>query len=187
MILTEQGATSGNLNFTFKNKKSKQCNSTYTQNLHSYHLKKLQGIEKLISKTKNSWQRNFISHSVNKYQELKIIQALEQCQQNQVEYFSQLTLPFVKEDFYLRQAFNEELVNIKSGQVTKMRHLLDSYGMSNLILNIFKVLKDEPDKKEYKNKCQFFQKRDKVCCIHTLLYTYKKKYKQKNTLKSKDI
>ena len=54
-----------------------------------------------------------------------------------------------------------------------MRHLLDSYGMSNLILNIFKMLNGEIDKKEYKNKHMFFQKRAKDCIIQTFLYTYK--------------
>ena len=54
-------------------------------------------------------------------------------------------IPFVKEDCYLRKAFNEELANRESGWVTKMRHLLDSYRMSNLILNIFKVLNGEID------------------------------------------
>ena len=54
-----------------------------------------------------------------------------------------------------------------------MRHLLDSYGMSNLILNIFKVLNGEIDKKECKNKYKFFQKRAKDCSIQTLLYTCK--------------
>ena len=82
-------------------------------------------------------------------------------------------IPFVKEDCCLRKAFNEELSNKESGWVTKMRHLLDSYGMSNLILNIFKVLNGEIDKKEYKNKHKFFQKRAKDCSIQTLLYTYK--------------
>ena len=38
-----------------------------------------------------------------------------------------------------------------------MRHLLDFYGMPNIILNNFKVLKDEIDK----NKHTFFQKRAK--------------------------
>ena len=82
-------------------------------------------------------------------------------------------IPFVKEDCYLRKAFNEELSNKESGWVTKMRHLLDSYGMSNLILNIFKVLNGEIDKKEYKNKHKFFQKRAKDFSIQALLYTYK--------------
>ena len=59
-----------------------------------------------------------------------------------------------------------------------MRHLLDSYGMSNLILNIFKVLNGEIDKKEYKNKHKFFQKRAKDPSIQRnsiqiLLYTFK--------------
>ena len=74
-------------------------------------------------------------------------------------------MPFVKEDFYLRKAFNEEL----PWQGNKMRHLLDSYGMSNLMLNIFKVLNGEIDKKENKNKHKFFQKRAKDCCMQTLL------------------
>ena len=38
-----------------------------------------------------------------------------------------------------------------------MIHLLDSYGMPNFILNMFKVLKDEIDKKKYKSKFKFFQ------------------------------
>ena len=83
-------------------------------------------------------------------------------------------IPFVKEDCYLRGAFNEELANKEPCWVTKMRHLLDSYGMSNLILNIFKAWNGEIDKKEYKNKHKFFQKRAKDCCIQTLFYTYKK-------------
>ena len=97
----------------------------------------------------------------------------------------------MKEDCYLRKAFNEELSNKESGWVTKMRHLLDSYGMSNLILNIFKVLYGEMDKKEYKDKPKFFQKGAKNCSIQTLLYTYKNKknnfFSQKNSLKRKDI
>ena len=100
-------------------------------------------------------------------------------------------IPFVKEDCYLRKAFNEELSNKESGWVTKMRHLLDSYSMSNLILNIFKVLYGEMDKKEYKDKPKFFQKGAKNCSIQTLLYTYKNKknnfFSQKNSLKRKDI
>ena len=80
---------------------------------------------------------------------------------------------FVKEDCYLCKAFNEELANKESGWVTKTRQLLDSYGMSNLILNIFKVLKGEIAKREYKNKYQFFQKKAEDCSIQTLLYTYK--------------
>ena len=72
-------------------------------------------------------------------------------------------IPFVKEDYYLRKSFNEELANKKSGWVTKMRNLLGSYGVSNLILNIFKAFNDEIDKKEYKNKRRFLQKRAKNC------------------------
>ena len=77
----------------------------------------------------------------------------------------------MKEGCYLCKAFNEELTNKESGWVTKMRHLLDSYDISNLALNIFKVLNDEIDKTEYNNKHKFFQKRAKNCCIQTFLYT----------------
>ena len=68
----------------------------------------------------------------------------------------------MKEDCYLRKAFNEELANKESGWVTKMRHLLDSYGMSNLIMNIFKVLNDEID-----NKHEVFQKQMTVASKHS--------------------
>ena len=59
-----------------------------------------------------------------------------------------------------------------------MRHLLDACGMPNLILNIFKVLNSEIDKKEYKNKHKFFQKRAKDpsiqrSSIQILLYIFK--------------
>ena len=37
------------------------------------------------------------------------------------------------------------------------------------------MLNDEIDKKVYKNKHKFFQKRANDCCIQTLLYTYKNK------------
>ena len=58
----------------------------------------------------------------------------------------------MKEDCYLRKDVKEELANNESGWVKKMRNLLDSYGMSNLILNMLKVLNGEIDKKEYKKK-----------------------------------
>ena len=74
--------------------------------------------------------------------------------------------------------YRENLSNKESGWVTKMRHLLDACGMPNLILNIFKVLNSEIDKKEYKNKHKFFQKRAKdpsiqKNSIQILLYTFK--------------
>ena len=61
-------------------------------------------------------------------------------------------MPFVKEDCYLRKDAKEELANKESGWVTKIRHLLNSYGISNLILNMFKVLNAKIDKKKYKKK-----------------------------------
>ena len=71
-------------------------------------------------------------------------------------------IPLVKEDWYLRKAFNDELAHEESGWVTKMKHLRDSYVMSNLISNIFKVLNDEIDKKKYKNKGEIFSKKLRI-------------------------
>ena len=68
-----------------------------------------------------------------------------------------LRKPSAKEDCNLRKAFNEEVANKESGWLTKMRHLLENYRISNLILNTLKVLRDEIEKKE-KKKYKFFQK-----------------------------
>ena len=69
---------------------------------------------------------------------------------------------FVNENCNLGKAFNKEVVpNKKSGWSIKMRHILDSYGMTNFILNTFKELKDKLDKKP-KNKCSFSPKQPKT-------------------------
>ena len=68
-----------------------------------------------------------------------------------------------------------------------------SYGMSNLILNIFKALNDEIDKKEYKNKHKFFQKKTPRILASKPSFTLIKMkittffHKQKNSFKRKDI
>ena len=51
---------------------------------------------------------------------------------------------FLERRLLLRKPFNEELADV-----------LDFYDMFNLSLNIFKVLKNEIHKKEYKNKHKF--------------------------------
>ena len=73
-----------------------------------------------------------------------------------------------------------------------MRHLLDSYGMSNLILSILKMLNDEIDKKEYKNKHKFPIKelrtvvpKPSFTLIEIKRITFF--HKQKNSLNRKDI
>ena len=93
--------------------------------------------------------------------------------------------------------YRENLSNKESGWVTKMRHLLDACGMPNLILNIFKVLNSEIDKKEYKNKHKFFQKELRIQVSKGVAskssFTFLKMkittffHKQKNSLKRKDI
>ena len=120
------------------------------------------------TKITSARQRNFISRATNKYQELKRTEAIQKCQENQVDFLSESALkqfskylqgtPFVKEDCYLGKAFNEGLTSKISEWVKKkMRHQLDSVGMPNLVLNIFKVLKYEKDKKECKSRHKFFQ------------------------------
>ena len=59
--------------------------------------------------------------------------------------------------------------------------------MSNLILNIVKVLSGEIGKKKYKDKNKFFQKRTKDCSIQTLLYTYNKTEKNNFFSQTKEL
>ena len=61
-----------------------------------------------------------------------------------------LRKPSAKEDCNLRKAFNEEVDNKESGWLTKMRHLLETYRISNLISNTLKVVRDEVEKKRKK-------------------------------------
>ena len=56
-----------------------------------------------------------------------------------------------------------------------MMHLLNSYGMPNLILNMFKVLQDEIDKKGYKNKFKLFKNRAKDIFFSQTKELFKKK------------
>ena len=86
---------------------------------------------------------------------VKITQAVQKCWEKlltiETKLFKYLQrIPLVKEDCYLPKAFNGKLAKKELGWVTKMRHLQDSYDMSNLISNIFKVLNDGIDKKKYK-------------------------------------
>ena len=91
--------------------------------------------------------------------------------------------PFANENCNLGKAFNKEVVpNKKSGWSIKMRHILDSYGMTNFILNTFKELKDKLDKKT-KNKCSFSPKIAEDCCKQTLLHTYKTEKNIKKNMK----
>ena len=102
----------------------------------------------------------------------------------------------MKEDCYLRKDVKEELANNESGWVKKMRNLLDSYGMSNLILNMLKVLNGEIDKREYKKKKKItisFSKKQLRTVASKLSFTLIKMkrttffHKQKKSLKRKDI
>ena len=81
-------------------------------------------------------------------------------------------LPFLEENLYLRKAINEEIKIINSGWISSLKYILDSYGLSILIINIFKVVEGDISKKEYKNKRNFFQKRAKDCFIQENFFRY---------------
>ena len=49
-------------------------------------------------------------------------------------------LPFLEENTYLRKAINEEVKITNSGWIAYLKYILDSYGLSNLMINIFKVV-----------------------------------------------
>ena len=74
-------------------------------------------------------------------------------------------LPFLEENSYLRKVINEEIKITNSGWIDNLKYILDSYGLSKLMTNIFKVVEGDIRKKDYKNKHNFFQKRAKDCFI----------------------
>ena len=74
-------------------------------------------------------------------------------------------LLFFEENTYLRKAINEEIKITNLGWIANLKYILDSYGLSNLMINIFKVVEGAISKKDYKNKHNFFQKRAKDCFI----------------------
>ena len=53
-----------------------------------------------------------------------------------------------------------------------MKYILDSYGLFNLIINIFKVIEGDISKKDHKNKHNFFQKTAKNCFIQENFFIY---------------
>ena len=55
-------------------------------------------------------------------------------------------LPLLEENTYLRKAINEEIKIKNSGWIANLKYLLDLYGLSNLMINIFKVVGGEESK-----------------------------------------
>lgn len=58
---------------------------------------------------------------------------------------------FLEEITYLRKAINEG-----SGWIASLKYILDSYGLSNLMINIFKIVEGDISKKNYKDKHKYF-------------------------------
>ena len=51
--------------------------------------------------------------------------------------------PFLEENTYLHKAINEEIQITNSGWMANLKYILDSYRLSNLMINIFKVVKGD--------------------------------------------
>ena len=58
-------------------------------------------------------------------------------------------LPFLEENAHLRKAINKE-IKINSGWIANLKYILGSYKLSNLMINILKVVEEEISKKDYK-------------------------------------
>ena len=52
-------------------------------------------------------------------------------------------LPFLEENTYLLKAINEEIKIIDSGLIANLKYILDLYELSNLMINIFKVIEGD--------------------------------------------
>ena len=73
--------------------------------------------------------------------------------------------PFFRENTYLCKVINEEIKITNSRRIAYLKYILDSYGLSNLMINIFRVIEGDISNKDYKNRHNFFQKRAKDCLI----------------------
>ena len=67
-------------------------------------------------------------------------------------------LPFLEENAYLRKAINKEIKITNSGQIANLKYILGSYELSNLMINILKVVEGEISKKDYKKKLISYKK-----------------------------
>ena len=76
--------------------------------------------------------------------------------------------PFFRENTYLCKVINEEIKITNSRRIAYLKYILDSYGLSNLMINIFEVIEGDISNKDYKNKHNFFQKRAKDCLIQEI-------------------
>ena len=82
------------------------------------------------------------------------------------------SLLFLGEKTYLRKAINEEIKIANSWLIANLKYILDSYWLSNLMINIFKVAEGDISKKDYKSKHNFFQKRAKDCFLQENVFPY---------------
>ena len=80
-------------------------------------------------------------------------------------------LPFFEENTYLRKAINEEIKIAISRCIANLKHIVDSYRLSNFMINNLKVVEGDMSTKDYKNK-HFFPKRAKDYFIQENLFTY---------------
>ena len=67
-------------------------------------------------------------------------------------------LPFLEENAHLRKAINKEIKITNSGWIANLKYILGSYKLSNLMINILKVVEGEISKKDYKKKIISYKK-----------------------------
>ena len=71
-------------------------------------------------------------------------------------------LLFLEENSHLLTTINEESKITNSGWIANLEYILDSYGLSNLMINIFKDVEEDISKKDYKNEHNFFIQEKKL-------------------------
>ena len=117
-------------------------------------------------------QSNFMRRYVSKYQGLGKQLVIENFQPNQAGFRLRYTLntrkafPFQKRA--LRKAINEEIKITDSGWIAILKRILESYGISNLTKNIFKIQEEDISKKTTKTNIISFKKELKTVLLRRI-------------------
>ena len=61
----------------------------------------------------------------------------------ETQMFKYLRFSFLEENTYLHKVINEEIKITNPGWIANLKHILDSYGLSNVMINIFKVVEGD--------------------------------------------
>ena len=61
----------------------------------------------------------------------------------ETQMFKYLRFSFLEENTCLHKVINEEIKITNPGWIANLKHILDSYGLSNVMINIFKVVEGD--------------------------------------------